>query len=148
MVDESNSFVGRVITVKWGNCTRRIGIDGSSEAIKEAIRSAFGLRTKRPLWLEDEDEVVWSLDRDMPLGNYSLHLDEDKVVNTDERTFYTEDDFRQFLTRRGWSCLRDLDGFRSIDNIDDLRPGAKYRGMNRHKSRSTTNKRRQTYIIF
>ncbi|KAK6922346.1 Myb/SANT-like DNA-binding domain 4 [Dillenia turbinata] len=138
---ENDSLGGRVISVKWGNCMRRIGINGSSEAIKEAIRSAFGLRTKRPLWLEDEDKVVRSLDRDMPLGNYLLHLDEgltikicvydetDEPVDTLERTFYTEDDFRRFLTRRGWSGLRDLNGHRSIDNIGELRPGVKYRGV-------------------
>ncbi|KAK6930879.1 Myb/SANT-like DNA-binding domain 4 [Dillenia turbinata] len=140
--EENNSLSGRVISVKWGNYMRRIGIDGSAEAIKEAIRSAFGIRTKRALWLEDEDEVVRSIDRDMPLGNYSLHLDEgltikiclyaetDIPVDTYERTFYTEDDFRDFLARRDWSCLRDLNGYRRIDNMDDLRPGAMYRGIN------------------
>lgn len=73
---ESQAFGGRVISVKWGDYTRRIGIDGTSDAIKEAIKSAFRLRTKRAFWLEDEDQVVRSLDRDMPLGNYTLHLDE------------------------------------------------------------------------
>ncbi|CAI9111524.1 OLC1v1011767C1 [Oldenlandia corymbosa var. corymbosa] len=70
---------GRVITVKWGEYRRRIGIDGSSDAIKEAIKSAFRLRTKRAFWLEDEDNVIRSLDRDMPLGNYTLHLDEGTI---------------------------------------------------------------------
>lgn len=73
--ESNSSFGGRVITVKWGEYTRRIGIDGTADAIKEAIKSAFGLRTKRAFWLEDEDQVVRSLDRDMPLGNYTLHLD-------------------------------------------------------------------------
>ncbi|KAH0984606.1 hypothetical protein GBA52_011783 [Prunus armeniaca] len=59
-----------------GEYTRRIGIDGTADAIKEAIKSAFRIRTKRAFWLEDEDQVVRSLDRDMPLGNYTLHLDE------------------------------------------------------------------------
>lgn len=67
---------GRVILVTWGDYTRRIGIDGTADAIKEAIKSAFRLRTKRAFWLEDEDQIVRSLDRDMPLGNYTLHLDE------------------------------------------------------------------------
>jgi len=62
--------------VKWGDYTKRIGIDGTSEAIKEAIKSAFGLRTRRAFWLEDEDEVVRTLDRDMPIGTYTLHLDD------------------------------------------------------------------------
>lgn len=73
---ESQSYGGRVITVKWGDYTRRIGIDGSVESIKEAIKCAFRLRTKRAFWLEDEDQIIRSLDRDMPLGNYTLHLDE------------------------------------------------------------------------
>ncbi|RRT85851.1 hypothetical protein B296_00007418 [Ensete ventricosum] len=74
--DNNASYGGRVILVKWEDYSRRIGIDGTAEAIKEAIKSAFGLRTKRAFWLEDEDNVVRSLDRDMPLGSYTLHLDE------------------------------------------------------------------------
>lgn len=77
---DSQSYGGRVISVKWGNYTRRIGIDGTAEAIKEAIKSAFRLRTKRAFWLEDEDQIVRSLDRDMPLGNYMLQVDEG-IVN-------------------------------------------------------------------
>lgn len=75
----SQAFGGRVITVKFGDYTRRIGVDGSSEAIKETIRSAFGLRTRRAFWLEDEDQIVRCLDRDMPLGNYLLHVDDGKI---------------------------------------------------------------------
>lgn len=77
---ESQSYCGRVISVKWGDYTRRIGIDGSTDAIKEAIRCAFRLRTKRAFWLEDEDQIIRSLDRDMPLGNYMLHLDEGTII--------------------------------------------------------------------
>ncbi|KAF7009748.1 hypothetical protein CFC21_024253, partial [Triticum aestivum] len=66
--DNQGTYGGRVILVKWGDYTKRIGIDGTAEAIKEAIKSAFGLRTRRAFWLEDEDEVVRSLDRDMPVG--------------------------------------------------------------------------------
>lgn len=73
--DNQGTYGGRVILVKWGDYTKRIGIDGTAEAIKEAIKSAFGLRTRRAFWLEDEDEVVRSLDRDMPVGVYTLHLD-------------------------------------------------------------------------
>ncbi|KAB1207773.1 Trihelix transcription factor GT-1 [Morella rubra] len=139
---ESQSYCGRVILVKWGDYTRRIGIDGTADAIKEAIRCAFGLRTKRAFWLEDEDQIVRSLDRDMPLGNYMLHIDEglaikvclydesDHIpVHTEEKIFYTEEDYRNFLSQRGWSCLREFDGYRTIENMDDLRPGAIYRGM-------------------
>ncbi|XP_068664794.1 trihelix transcription factor GT-1-like [Aristolochia californica] len=139
--ESQSSCGGRIILVKWGEYTRRIGIDGTAEAIKEAIKSAFGLRTKRAFWLEDEDEVVRSLDRDMPLGTYSLHLDEgltikvclytDRIpVQTEEKTLYTEEDFRDFLTRRGWMCLRELREFRCVDTLDDLRQGAMYQGVN------------------
>ncbi|XP_015572251.1 trihelix transcription factor GT-1 isoform X1 [Ricinus communis] len=138
---EGQSFGGRVITVKYGDYTRRIGIDGTADAIREAVKSAFRLRTKRAFWLEDEDQIIRSLDRDMPVGNYTLHLDEglaikvclydesDHIpVHTEEKVFYTEDDYREFLVRRGWTCLREFDGYRNIDNMDDLRPGVIYRG--------------------
>ncbi|XP_038694276.1 trihelix transcription factor GT-1-like isoform X2 [Tripterygium wilfordii] len=139
---DGHSYGGRVISVKYGDYTRRIGIDGTADSIKEAIKSAFRLRTKRAFWLEDEDQIIRSLDREMPLGNYTLHLDEglaikvclydetDHIpVHTEDRIFYTEDDYRDFLTRRGWLCLREFDGYRNIDTMDDLRPGAIYRGM-------------------
>lgn len=78
---ESQSYAGRVISVKWGDYTRRIGIDATAEAIKDAIKSAFGLRTRRAFWLEDEYQIIRSLDRDMPLGNYILHVDEGKLLH-------------------------------------------------------------------
>lgn len=140
---DCQSFGGRVITVKFGDYSRRIGVDGTADAIKEAIRSAFRLRTKRAFWLEDEDHIVRSLDRDMPVGNYILHLDEGLAIklcvydesdhipmHTEEKIFYTEDDYREFLARRGYIALREMDGYRNIDNMDDLRPGAIYRGVN------------------
>lgn len=132
---DGSPFGGRVITVKWGDFTRRIGVDGTAEAIKEAIKSTFGLRTRRAFWLEDEDGIVRCLDRDMPLGTYSLHLDDGITIKlglyerTEENTFYTEDDFREFLRRRGWTGLKDLSGFRNVDTLDELRPGAVYQGM-------------------
>ena len=76
MAGGESQSCGRVISVKWGDYTRRIGIDGTPEAIKEAIRAAFRLRTRRAFWLEDEDQIIRSIDRDMPIGNYTLHLDE------------------------------------------------------------------------
>ncbi|KAJ7546537.1 hypothetical protein O6H91_08G043400 [Diphasiastrum complanatum] len=126
---------GRVIIVKYGELTRRIGIDGSSDAIKDAIKSAFGLRTKRAFWLEDEEGIVRSLDRDMPIGVYILNLDEGILLKiclydesnqltgaTEEKNFYTEDDFRSFLAQRGWSGLREVGCFRSIECLDELQP--------------------------
>ncbi|XP_022725727.1 trihelix transcription factor GT-1-like isoform X2 [Durio zibethinus] len=139
---DCQSYGGRVITVKFGDYTRRIGIDGTADAIREAIKSAFRLRTKRAFWLEDEDHIVRSLDREMPLGNYTLHLDEglaikvchydesDHIpVHTEEKIFYTEDDYREYLVRRGYTGLREIDGYRNIDNMDDLQTNALYRGV-------------------
>lgn len=60
------------------------------------------LRTKRPFWLEDENSIVRAVDRDMPLRNYTLHVDEgltikvcmseeadDLPVQTVDKTFYS-----------------------------------------------------------
>ncbi|XVE92229.1 hypothetical protein REPUB_Repub01dG0079000 [Reevesia pubescens] len=127
---DCQSYGGRVITVKFGDYTRRIGIDGTADAIREAIKSAFRLRTKRAFWLEDEDHIVRSLDREMPLGNYTLHLDEDHIpVHTEDKIFYIEDDYREYLVRRGYTALREIDGYRNIDNMDDLRTDSLYRGV-------------------
>lgn len=50
---------------------------------------------------------------------------------TENKIIYTEEDFRDFLTRRGWSGLREVGGFRDIDSIEDLRVGGVYqRAMN------------------
>ncbi|CAM8987112.1 hypothetical protein QQ045_006656 [Rhodiola kirilowii] len=137
--EEQPTYDGRVVSVKWGEYTRRIGIDGTADAIKEAIKSAFRLRTKRAFWLEDEYQIIRSLDRDMPLGNYTLHLDEGITIKvclfddagriTEEKTLYTEDDFREYLQRRALTGLRELNGYRSIDTLDDLRTGEVYQGV-------------------
>ncbi|KAK2971360.1 hypothetical protein RJ640_030326 [Escallonia rubra] len=132
----------RVISVTWGDCTKRIGIDGSSEAIKEAIKSAFGLRTNRAFWLEDEDEIVRALDREMPLSNYRLHLDEGltiKVCLSDvsnhrpcrfiEKTFYRDDDLCTFLRSFGWIGVRGLRCNKHIDSLDDLVMDEVYHGV-------------------
>ncbi|KAK1441167.1 hypothetical protein QVD17_07007 [Tagetes erecta] len=139
---EGHSFYGRIITVKWGEYTRRIGIDGCTKAIKEAIKSGFGIRSKRAFWLEDEDGIIRALDRSMPGGSYNLHLDEGvsiKIchydesehtpVRTEDKTFYTEEDLHVFLTHRRLSGLREMNGYRSVSNVDDLRHGAVYQGM-------------------
>lgn len=53
----------------------------------------------------------------------------------EDKTLYTEDDFRDFLTRRGWTGLREFPGFRNeftafrtFDTLDELRPGCMYQG--------------------
>ncbi|KAK4760484.1 hypothetical protein SAY87_005377 [Trapa incisa] len=88
---ESQLYRGRVIVFKWGDYTRRIGIDCSEESIKEAIKWAFRLRTKRAFWLEDEDEIVINGDQDMPLGNYMLDLDEGLAIKV---CIYDESDHK------------------------------------------------------
>ncbi|KAF5754132.1 hypothetical protein HanXRQr2_Chr17g0787801 [Helianthus annuus] len=117
--DQNNSYGGRVISVKLGDYTRRIGIDGSPDAIKEALKSAFRLRTNKGFWLEDVVNIVRTIDRDMPLGNYTPHVDEGLMIkvcfHTEDKIFYTEDDFRDFLSRRGWICLREFNSYRNIE---------------------------------
>ena len=51
------------------------------------------------------------------------------VVRDEEMTLYTEDDFRDFLTRRGFTGLRELSGYRRIDTFDDLQSGGMYQGV-------------------
>ncbi|XP_043703742.1 trihelix transcription factor GT-1-like isoform X3 [Telopea speciosissima] len=59
-----------------------------------------------------------------------LYDESDRIpVRTEDKTLYTEDDLRDFLSRRGWIGLREFNCFRSIDTLDDLRPGAVYQGV-------------------
>lgn len=58
-----------------------------------------------------------------------LYDESDILVDTEDKIFYTEDDYREYLARRGYTGLRDIDGYRNIDNMDDLRPNAIYRGV-------------------
>lgn len=51
------------------------------------------------------------------------------VVRDEAITLYTEDDFRDFLTRRGLIGLRELGGYRCIDSLDDLHSNAVYQGV-------------------
>ncbi|CAM6109871.1 unnamed protein product [Calypogeia fissa] len=130
--------MGKIIVVKCGDIARRIRIDGPFESIKESIKTAFGLRSKRGFWLEDEEGVVQTISRDMPSGEFTLNLDPGITVkicsyegerltgNTESKTLYSEEDFREFLTRRGWAGLREVGGFKDIDSVEELRPGAVY----------------------
>lgn len=78
--EDDTSCSGKVISVKLGEYTRRIGIDGTADAIKDSIKSAFRLRTRRAFWLEDENQVIRSIHKEMPCGEYTLHLDEGTLV--------------------------------------------------------------------
>ncbi|PSR89503.1 Trihelix transcription factor GT-4 like [Actinidia chinensis var. chinensis] len=142
---ENPASGGRIISVRWGENVKKIGINGSAEGIQEAIKSAFSLRTKRLFWLEDEDGIVQTLDRNMPLGYYTLHVDDGISVRiciydgpnhnqcrTVEKTFYTEDAFYDYLSRRGWIGLRDSS--KNIDSIENLHPGKLYHGLTMQKN--------------
>lgn len=50
-------------------------------------------------------------------------------VHTEEKTFYSDDDFRDFLERRGWIGLKDLTCYRIADALNDLHPGEMYQGL-------------------
>ncbi|XP_024539329.1 trihelix transcription factor GT-1 [Selaginella moellendorffii] len=126
---------GKIITIRYNSVTRRVGIDGSPDSIREAIKAAFRLRTKRAFWLEDEDGVVWSIDRDMPLGSYILNLDEGVTIKvclydesdrltgaTEDKTLFTEDNFKDFLARRGWTGVRQVGGFQDVEFLHELHP--------------------------
>lgn len=56
------------------------------------------------------------------------HYDESEriAVRTEDKTFYTEEDLHEFLTQRGLSGLREINGYRIFNNVDDLRLGAVY----------------------
>ena len=59
-----------------------------------------------------------------------LYDDPDRItVRTEEKTLYTEEDFRDFLARRGLIGLRELTGYRSFHTLDDLHSGAMYQGV-------------------
>ncbi|XP_052191411.1 trihelix transcription factor GT-1-like isoform X2 [Diospyros lotus] len=138
------NYGGRIITVKWGEVTRRISVDATAEAIKEAIRSTFGIRSKRPFWLEDDNNVVWSFDRSVPFGTYNLQFDEGlpikvclydesghAVVRTEDIILYTADEYGDYLTRNGLTGLREINGgcYRTLFNLDDLRAEGMYQGV-------------------
>lgn len=58
-----------------------------------------------------------------------VYDDSDRITgSTENKIIYTEEDFRDFLTRRGWTGLREVGGFRDIDSIEDLRTGGVYEG--------------------
>lgn len=51
-------------------------------------------------------------------------------LHTENKTFYTEDDFRDFLSRRGYTRLQEYNSYRYADCLDELCPEAMYRGLN------------------
>lgn len=55
--------------------------------------------------------------------------DPNRMQTPEDKTFYTEEDFRDFLARRGWTFLREYGSYRNVDTLDDLRPGVMYQGL-------------------
>lgn len=56
-----------------------------------------------------------------------LYDDDGRMTgSTENRTLYTDEDLHEFLSRRGWSGLREVGSFRDFNSLEDLRPGAVY----------------------
>ncbi|KAK1357926.1 hypothetical protein POM88_051182 [Heracleum sosnowskyi] len=137
---------GRWTVVQRGTEERRIGLDGSFEAIREAIRCAFGLKTRQEFSLEDEYGIMRPLDRTMPSGTYTLVVNPGVIMsfcyakdpNHTEckvytKTLATQDDLSEFLEKNGWIGLisRGDDENEIIDIMDDLQHDVVYHGLNK-----------------
>lgn len=72
----------RLISVTYGTITKTIRVDADREAIDIAIKAVFGLNKEHVFWLEDEYKIVRPLDRNMPLVNYTLHVDKGTTQNS------------------------------------------------------------------
>jgi hypothetical protein len=55
--------------------------------------------------------------------------DASRMQTPEDKMFYAEEDFRDFLARLGWTLLREYGGYRNVDSLDDLRPGVIYQGL-------------------
>ncbi|CAL4930194.1 unnamed protein product [Urochloa decumbens] len=90
---------------------------------------------RHPLPLTAADAVAtngvnpWNW-RDTSTNGVTIKLcDTNRMQTPEDKTFYTEEDFRDFLARRGWTLLREYGGYRNVESLDDVRPGAIYQGM-------------------
>ncbi|GKE38759.1 hypothetical protein Tco_1462164 [Tanacetum coccineum] len=54
--------------------------------------------------------------------------------NTEDKIFYTDDDLRDFLYRRGWICLREYESSRNVEVLDELHRGGIYCGISQAQS--------------
>ncbi|KAK7281772.1 hypothetical protein RIF29_10036 [Crotalaria pallida] len=104
----------------FGN--EKINFGHTSAASGRSVRLLFG----RPLYTLTQETLV---DSGLAI-KVCLYVESDHIpVHTEDKIFYSELDYHDFLMRRGWTCLREFDSFRHIDNLDDLRPDAIYRGL-------------------
>ncbi|KAL6288203.1 hypothetical protein ACE6H2_012593 [Prunus campanulata] len=119
-IGENNSSGGEATDRSALNLERQLDHDGDPLAITAADTVAV---SGVPPW-------NW---REGPGNGITIKLclydDSDRIVRTEEITLYTEDDFRDFLARRGLMGLRELSGYRRIDTLDELQSGAMYQGV-------------------
>ena len=81
------------------------------------------------VWVEYHCLAVYLL-FDLLFSGVTIKLcNANRLQTPEDKTFYTEEDFRDFLARRGWILLREYSGYRNVESLDDLRPGAIYQGM-------------------
>lgn len=136
---------GRWILVRRGTEERRIGLDGSFEAIREVVRCAFGLKTRQEFCLEDEFGIMRPLDRTMSTGSYTLVVNPGVIISfcyardpkhteceVYTKTFATQDDLSKFLEKNRWIGLisRGDDESEIIEIMDDLQHDVVYHGLN------------------
>ena len=81
------------------------------------------------VWVEYHCLAVYLL-FDLLFSGVTIKLcNANRLQTPEDKTFYTEEDFRDFLARRGWTFLREYGGYRNVESLDDLRRGAIYQGM-------------------
>ncbi|KAL8123307.1 trihelix transcription factor GT-1-like [Apium graveolens] len=140
---------GRWIVVRRGRDERKIGLDGSFEAIREVIRCAFGLQTRQEFCLVDEFGIMRPLDRTMSPGIYELTVNPGVIMsfcyakdpNHTEcevytKTLATQADLSEFLEKNRWIGLRnpeedENDEKEILDIMDDLQHDVVYHGLNK-----------------
>ncbi|KAL6319112.1 hypothetical protein AAG906_011190 [Vitis piasezkii] len=132
--ENESAYTGRVIWVNYGEYTKRIGIDGSSDSIKEAIRHLHIAYTpshyKQFKYFQG---IKLELFFFFPGLTIKICLYDQPCqllpVRTEEKTFYCEDDLRDFLHHRGWMGLRDLSCYKVVEKLEDLHPSEMYQGL-------------------
>jgi hypothetical protein len=83
-----------------------------------------------------------------------LYDDDGRMTgSTENRTLYTDEDLHEFLSRRGWSGLREVGSFRDFNSLEDLRrrapPVSTWSPTNFvfHEGKSASWKLKQVYLL-